>query len=529
MFQALSTPMIVVLAILWFFLLLSSNKGQPKGLWALAIANTGERFGYYTMLAVFVMFLQANFGYSAATAGTIYSTFLMLVYFLPLFGGALADKLGYSRMVTIGIFIMFFGYLLLSVPMGSGTIAVGAMGLALLLVSLGTGFFKGNLQVMVGDLYNAKEYSDKRDSGFSLFYMAINVGALFAPTAAIKTMEWAQASLGVSEADSYHYAFAVACASLIFSILVFYIFRPTFKQVISTKGGNKKGAADAVVDDLTPAQTKERIICLCLVFAVVIFFWMAFHQNGLTLTYFARDYTATTSTGLESMMFDVRNLLACIFIVYGALGISQNKGIARIVAIIMIVGGAGYLCGMYPSDGEVTAVSAPIFQQFNACFVVMLTPVSIALFSALNKRGKEPTAPTKIGIGMLVAAAAYLLMTVGSMGLPAPQFDATGQPLHMADASPNLLVTTYLVLTFAELLLSPIGISFVTKVAPPKYKGMMVGGWFVATAFGNFLVAIPGWLWGMDLIIVWGVLMVICLLAAAFIFSILKRLNKVAK
>lgn len=528
MFETLSTPMIIVLAILWFFLLLSSNKGQPKGLWALAIANTGERFGYYTMLAVFVMFLQANFGYSAATAGTIYSTFLMMVYFLPLLGGILADKLGYSRMVTIGIFIMFFGYLLLSIPMGSGALAVGAMGLALLLVSLGTGFFKGNLQVMVGDLYNAKEFADKRDSGFSLFYMAINLGALFAPTAAIAIMNWAQSSLGASVADSYHYAFAVACFSLIFSILVYYIFRPTFKQVITAKGAGKKAAA-AVEDDLTPAQTKERIICLCLVFAVVIFFWMAFHQNGLTLTYFARDYTATTSTGMQSMLFDVRNLLACIFIVYGLFGIAQNKGAARIVAAIMIIGGFGYLCGMYPSPDKVTNVSAPIFQQFNPCFVVMLTSVSIALFSYLNKKGKEPTAPTKIFLGMLVAAVAYLIMTIGSIGLPAPEYDADGQPMHMADVTPNLLVTTYLILTFAELLLSPIGISFVTKVAPPKYKGMMMGGWFVATAIGNFLVAIPGWLWGNSLVVVWGVLMVICLLAAAFIFSILKRLNKVAR
>ena len=527
MFATLSTPWIVVLFILWFYFLYTSYAGQPKGLWALAVANTGERFGYYTMLAVFVLFLQANFGFSAATAGTIYSSFLMMVYFLPLFGGIMADKLGYSKMVTIGIFIMFIGYLILAIPMGSGTIAVAAMALALLLVSLGTGFFKGNLQVMVGDLYNEKQYADKRDSGFSLFYMAINVGALFAPTAAIKIMDWAQQSLGVSEADSYHYAFAVACASLIFSIVVYYAFQFTFKHVVSTgKPGEKK--KEEIVDDLTPAQTKERIVCLCLVFAVVIFFWMAFHQNGLTLTYFARDYTATQSTGIESMMFDVRNLLGVIFIVYGLFGIFQNKGVAQAIAALLIIGGLGFLYMMIPADGDVTKIDAPIFQQFNACFVVGLTPVSIALFGWLAKKGKEPTAPTKIGLGMLVAAAAYLLMTMGSMGLPAPVTGADGQPAHMADAAPSLLVTTYLVLTFAELLLSPIGISFVTKVAPPKYKGMMMGGWFVATACGNFLVAIPGWLWGNELYVVWGVLMVICLLAAAFIFSILKRLNKVA-
>ncbi len=526
--EMISTPWIVVLFVLWFYFLYTSYKGQPKGLWALAVANTGERFGYYTMLAVFVMFLQANFGFSAATAGTIYSSFLMLVYFLPLFGGMLADKFGYSKMVTIGIFIMFFGYVLLALPMGANTIAIGAMALALILVSAGTGLFKGNLQVMVGDLYNDKEFADKRDSGFSLFYMAINVGALFAPTAAIMIMDWAQQSLGVSEADSYHFAFAVACVSLIFSIAVYYLSKSTFKHVITAAGSGKKKGATAAVEEMSAAETKERIICLILVFAVVIFFWMAFHQNGLTLTYFARDYTATQSTGLESMMFDVRNLLAAIFIVYGIFGIFQQKGMTRNVAILLLLGGLGFLYMMIPSEGDITAVSAPIFQQFNACFVVGLTPISIALFGYLAKIGKEPKAPFKIGLGMLVAAAAYLLMTMGSLGMPAPEVDAAGQPMHMADAAPSLLVNTYLILTFAELLLSPIGISFVTKVAPTKYKGTMMGGWFVATAIGNFLTAIPAWLWGKDLVVVWGVLMVICLLAAAFIFSIIKKLNKVA-
>ena len=196
-------------------------EGQPKGLWALALANTGERFGYYTMLAVFILFLQANFGWTSGTAGTVYSSFLACVYFLPIIGGAAADKWGYSKMVTIGIFVMFLGYLLLSLPMGADIPAIVVMVAALLLVSLGTGLFKGNLQVMVGDLYNDPKYAQKRDAGFSLFYMLINVGAMFAPTAAIKIMDWAQLSLGISKSDSYHFAFAVACVSLIVSIAIY--------------------------------------------------------------------------------------------------------------------------------------------------------------------------------------------------------------------------------------------------------------------------------------------------------------------
>ena len=503
-------------------------EGQPKGLYALALANTGERFGYYTMLAVFVLFLQANFGFSAATAGTIYSAFLGLVYFMPLFGGIAADKLGYGKMVTIGITIMFLGYLLLALPLGANTVAIAAMGGALLLISVGTGLFKGNLQVMVGNLYDEAKYSDKRDAGFSVFYMAINIGAMFAPTAAIKIMEWAQTSLGVSEADSYHYAFGVACLSLIASIAIYYIFRSTFAHTDRSK--KTAAAGNANVKELTPAETKERIVCLCLVFAVVIFFWMAFHQNGATLTFFARDYTATSSTGIESMAFDVVNLVFGIFIVYGLFGLFQSKtGKGKGIAAAVIAAAVGGLIYKYSTLPEVTSVSAPIFQQFNACFVVALTPVSIAIFGALAKKGKEPSSPMKIGLGMLVAAAAYVLMIVGSMGLAAPELGADGQPLHMADVTPNLLISTYLVLTFAELLLSPIGISFVTKVAPPKYAGMMMGGWFVATAIGNFLVAIPSLMWGASLTVVWGTLAAICVVAALFIFVILKRLEKVAK
>lgn len=500
-------------------------EGQPRGLWALALANTGERFGYYTMLAVFILFLQANFGWSSSTAGLVYSTFLMLVYFLPLFGGIAADVWGYSKMVTIGIFVMFAGYALLSIPLGATPLAIGAMGAALLLVSLGTGLFKGNLQVMVGDLYNDPQYSAKRDSGFSLFYMLINVGALFAPTAAIKIMEWSQQSLGVSEEDSYHFAFAVACVSLIVSICIYYGFKSTFQQVLNVKKSDGAKVQSSNEQELSKSETIERIVCLVLVYAVVIFFWMAFHQNGATLTFFARDYVATSATGVTAMAFDVTNLLLCIVIVYGLFGIFQSKSVSHKGIWSAVIAAAVAFLGYKYLHTEEVSVSAPIFQQFNPCFVVALTPVSIALFGWLAKKGKEPKAPVKIGLGMLVAALAYLLMTIMSVGLPAPNAES---PEHLADVSPNILVSTYLILTFAELLLSPIGIAFVTKVAPPKFKGMMMGGWFVATALGNFLVSIPTILWGKDLYVVWGTLMCICLVAALFIFSIIKKLNRVA-
>ena len=639
-------------------------KGHPKGLYALALANTGERFGYYTMLAVFALFLRENFGLDSGTAGAIYSTFLGLVYFMPLIGGMMADKFGFGRMVTTGIMVMFGGYLLLSAPLGGETVAMIAMMAALVLISVGTGLFKGNLQVMVGNLYDDPKYADKRDSGFSLFYMAINVGSLFAPTTAVGIKAWAEQSLGYSSNDAYHFSFMVACAALILSILIYFVFRSTFRHV---EGGKKKGEAAQVVDNLTPAETKQRIIALCLVFAVVIFFWMAFHQNGLTLTYFADEFTATTAFGFDTMLFNVWNLALIIVAVYATFSIFQSESTkGKIFSGVLASGVLAFLVyramGIAPTAEE--SVAAPIFQQFNPFYVVALTPVSMAIFGSLARKGKEPSAPRKIAFGMLVAAIGFAIMAFGSQGLNTPNEQQRAIALNKAEAfaakcytiapnvdalkeadgkanadikaaqdfmgklndktrpvftdvynaacviaaaevanevveetavveepvaeetvaevvetpaveeaeavaevvetpevvevvettstevaeaeatlaaikadtkeekrtSPYWLIFTYLVLTFAELLLSPMGISFVSKVAPPKLKGLMMGGWFVATAIGNMLVAVGGFLWaGLPLWSVWTVFIALCLISALFMFVMMKRLESATK
>lgn len=507
-------------------------EGQSKGLFALALANTGERFGYYTMLAVFVLFLESNFGMTSGVSQSIYATFLMLVYFLPVVGGALADKFGFGRCVTFGIFVMFLGYLLLSLPVGD-TAGLALMYASLLLIAVGTSLFKGNLQVMVGNLYDAPELQHKRDSAFSLFYMAINIGALFAPTAAIKIVDYAKhhwvdiSALTPAQAadpncipgEAYHYAFAVACVSLIVSILIYYAFLPTFRHA-DYNGKTAPVAADGQPVELSKKETKDRLVALFLVFAVVIFFWMSFHQNGATLTKFAQEYTAQKSYGAEAMMFDVTNLVGVIFIVYALFSLFQSKTAAgRLVSLGVIAVVAAFLGYKYTTTEECDVV-APIFQQFNPFFVVALTPVSMAFFAYLAKIGKEPSAPRKIGIGMFIAAVGFGIMMLGSYDLP------IDKPTH--SASPNLLVSTYLVLTFAELFLSPMGISFVSKVAPPKLKGLMMGCWFAATAIGNQLVMIPGWLWReVPFAVLWGVLAGLCLLSCIFIFSVMKRLEKV--
>ena len=508
-------------------------KNQPKGLIPLALANTGERFGYYTMIAVFALFLRANFGLEPGTAGLIYSSFLAVVYFMPIIGGILADKFGFGKMVTIGIFIMFFGYLLLSIPLGSGTVALLCMMLSLLLIGLGTGLFKGNLQVMVGDLYNSPEYEAKRDSGFSIFYMAINIGALFAPTAAVKISEWAQTSLGFSGNDAYHFAFAVACVSLVLSIIIYKAFRKSFVHVEG--GAGKKAKENEVKDTLTPEQTKSRMVALFMVFGVVIFFWMAFNQSGLSLTFFADEFTARTSEGAQSMAFDVWNIVALIAIVYALFAVLQSETkTGKWASCGVVIASVAFLVIRYLNLSGSIEVSAPIFQHFNPAFVIALTPVSMAIFGALAKKKKEPSAPKKIAYGMLVAAVAYGIMMVFSFGLPMPQTvtGPDGSPLavHVADVTPNLLIGTYFILTFGELLLSPMGISFVSKVAPPKYKGMMMGCWFVSTAIGNFLVQVGGLLWGKtQLWIVWAVFVALCLISAAIMFAMMKKLEAATK
>ena len=552
-------------------------EGQPKGLYALALANTGERFGYYTMLAIFTLFLQAKFGYTAAETSTIFGSFLAAVYFMPLVGGILADKCGYGKMVTTGIVVMFVGYLLLAIPTAANLTGKMTMFGSLFLIACGTGLFKGNLQVMVGNLYDSPEYSSKRDTAFSLFYMAINVGALFAPTAATKvtnyilggagftynaqipslahqflngtitpegnaTLSSLQAAQGFTGdmsafcstyieklSEAYNYGFAVACISLILSMAIYVCCRSMFKHA-DYNSKQAKAVNNYNEPELTPAQTKERIVALLLVFAVVIFFWMAFHQNGLTMTFFARDYTTQSVTGLDRIGFDVWNLVLLIIVVYGAFSLFQSKtGRGKAIAGVAVLASLGILIWSYSSMDPTVEILPQIFQQFNPFFVVALTPVSLAVFGYLARRKKEPSAPRKIGIGMVIAACGFLILAIGSLGLPTPkEVEAAGINPDVL-VSPNWLISTYLVLTFAELLLSPMGISFVSKVAPPKYKGMMMGGWFVATAIGNYLVAIIGYLWGgMQLWMVWSVLIVCCLLSALFIFSIMKKLEKVA-
>jgi POT family proton-dependent oligopeptide transporter len=557
-------------------------KGHPRGLIVAFFANMGERFGYYTMIAIFVLFLQAKYGLTADRASYVYGYFLFGVYFLPLLGGFLADRvLGYGKTIGLGLVVMFVGYFLLALPtpMGSGFPLILT---ALAVIALGTGFFKGNLQALVGKLYDDPKYSANRDRAFNIFYMGINIGAMFAPTAAEKINNWIlhQASytydnripalanqflkgtladvghyLGIAQAQdpsvtmetlgtfstnyinvlskSYHYGFGVACVSLIASMIIFWGFRKYYSHADYMVTKKPQGtAAPAHVEVLSPAQVKERLIALFLVYFVVVFFWMSFHQSGLTMTYFARDYTQPSVGHLTNLWFDLFGLLPIFLSVVGLYfllrrGSSvQARGLGALAFVVF----AALAWLRLRTYGDVNPFTPQKFQHFNPFFIVALTPVVVGMFGWLNKKGKEPSAPRKIGYGMLMTACAFVLLVLASRGLSSPKV-IHGQVAPTDElVTPYWLISTYFILTIAELFLSPMGISFVSKVAPPQYKGLMQGGWFAATAVGNLLLFVGGLLWmRIPLWMTWSVLVVFCLLSAAFMFAVMKRLERAAQ
>jgi proton-dependent oligopeptide transporter, POT family len=507
-------------------------KGHPKGLIAAALANMGERFGFYTMMAILVLFLQAKFGLSGTNAGIIYSVFYFSIYILAFVGGLIADKSrNYKGTILTGLIVMSVGYMMIAfptkTPVPNQTLFLIISLIGLFTIAFGNGLFKGNLQALVGQMYDNPTYGAKRDSGFSLFYMFINVGALFSPLVAVGLRNWwlvkngfqynaslpelchafingtitpeasERLTLLANEVSAtpvasietfvnsylnvfttgFHYAFAASIVAMIISILVFV----SNKKFFPDPKKKTKAAADAKDIQMDVKEVKQRLYALYAVFAVVIFFWFSFHQNGLTLTFFAKDYT-----DLSMLKIDL---------------------------------------------GFIVIQGAEIFQSINPLFIVFLTPIIMAIFGWLNAKGMEPSTPKKIAIGMFIAALAYFVMALGSFGLPLKsEVDAMGGLSDIQRVTPWLLIGTYFILTVAELFISPLGISFVSKVAPPQYQGVMQGGWLGATALGNQLLfigaifydSVPMWM-------TWTVFVVACLISMFTMIFMLKWLERVAK
>ncbi len=508
-------------------------KNHPKGLLGAALSNMGERFGFYTMMAILVLFLQAKFGLSGTNAGLIYSIFYFSIYILAFAGGLIADRTRkYKSTILIGLLVMAFGYVMLGfptpTPVPNKTLFLIISCIGLFTIAFGNGLFKGNLQALVGQMYDNEQYGKYRDSGFSLFYMFINVGALFSPLAAVGMRNgWlarfgyeynsslpelchahidgtitAEASEKLSTlatqvsgtpvtditafandylnvfTEGFHYAFGISVIAMLISLVIYLANKKKFPTP-APKISKYSVDPSAVVMDTK--EIKQRLYALFAVFGIVIFFWFSFHQNGLTLTYFAKDYT--------------------------------DLSMIRIPL------------------GFTTIVGAEIFQSINPLFIVLLTPIIMGVFGWLRSKGMEPSTPKKIAIGMFIAAIAFLVMTLGSMGLPLKsEVDAMGGLPDVNRVTPFLLIGTYFILTVAELFISPLGISFVSKVAPPHLQGIMQGGWLGATAIGNQLLFIGAILYdSVPLWLTWTVFVSVCLISMLTMIFMLRWLERVAK
>ncbi|MCX7908767.1 MAG: MFS transporter [Ignavibacteria bacterium] len=597
-------------------------KNHPKGLVVAFFSNMGERFGFYTMMAVLVLFLQAKYNLSAEKAGDIYSWFYFAIYALALVGGMIADFTSkYKTTVMFGLIVMLIGYVLVALP--GMTLPITVLGL--FVIAFGNGLFKGNLQAIVGQMYDDPKYSPLRDTAYMIFYMGINIGAFFAPFAATGIRNYIletrgflhdaslpafchnylsgkltdptqiahfenlarKVSVGFNFTDlntfsqsyidafsfGYNMAFAIAAIAMLISLVVYLSFKKFLPEKIKVvKEANKEQKSTFLTkENLVPllfaivvfvavvvifhfvfnnfalglavglffafatwilfASTKEekpRVVSLLLVFLVVIFFWMSFHQNGLVLTFFARDYTVKEVGQIDQLFFNLGNLLILIASIVGlVLTFTLKKSWEKIVSFIAFIGFGIWTYLKVSNAPATTPIEPEKFQAFNPLFIVVLTFPVMAFFNYLRQRNMEPSTPRKIGIGMLIASSAFVIMLIGSIGLPSPNFIHTSGITTWERVGPHWLTASYLILTIAELFLSPMGLSFVSKVAPSRFQGLMQGGWLLATAVGNKLLFVGSFLWDkIELWEVWLVFVVCCFISAAFIFSIMKRLEK---
>ncbi len=523
-----------------------ASQKHPKGLAVLFATEMWERFSFYSMLALFTLYLRdpkEGFGWTASEATWLYSTYLAFVYASPLIGGIIADRItGYRKAVMIGGFFFMAGHATLSIP------AIWAVYLALTFLVIGNGFFKPNVSTMVGNLY--PEGSPLKDRAYNIFYMGINVGAALAPI----VMEIARAYFG------FHVAFAVAAFGMVISVFVLWKWK---SHVVSAdkKFGLVDGEAAAVTADLLPAEENEksrlmnsvpegkRIMALIVVFLIVIVFWMVFHQNGSTITYFADDNTDWNVTGTISNSINAIWILILTFPLVAFWGFLSRRGkepaTPTKMAIGMTLTGLSFLVlgyGAYIGEKSVRTADQIASGEFRINERVATNLVAQGLPKDLvDNLMKAKTADGKNAIdGVKFAATtdeATKVKTSGGDALIAAvnkvapgQGDANKDKLlqaaHLFRVSPFWLIFAYMIVTLGELMLSPMGLSLVSKVAPISKRGMLMGGWFVATAIGNKLTQIGVFwdIWLQSSFFI--VLACMALFMAVVLFLILKPLKK---
>jgi POT family proton-dependent oligopeptide transporter len=512
-------------------------KGHPRGLPVLFFTEMWERFGFYLMLGIFSLYMLdpsesgpfGGLGFSREWAAEVYGTYLALVYLTPFFGGIIADRFwGYRKCVTLGGILMGVGYILLAVP------GLTMFYISLLLIVLGNGFFKPNISTMVGRLY--PEGSKLKDAGYNIFYMGINIGAFvcnFVAAILRNRFGWgyafAAAGIGMfigvitfwygqkhlKNVEDLGDVTAAQDKSIIGKIVLQILIPAAIVGVVGYKwfggmfGGGASGAATAafifatipvivyygVLLGRAPRVEKGPIGALLAIFAVVIVFWMIFHQNGSSLTYWAQE---NTRRGAGAMTPIVESLYMNQDATIQPDSVYQHH-YAMLQADPTYQSPAGmahpdsadsYWNNVPPEDrptigARATLVSTELFQSINPFFVVFLTPVVVAAFAWLRRRGKEPSTPGKIAWGMVITAISTLFM------IAAVRMTAGGE----FKASPLWLVGTYGVITIGELCLSPMGLALVSKLSPKRVTAMMMGGWFLAVAIGNKLSGVLAGLW----------------------------------
>ena len=531
------TPFIV-------FYVRKALKEHPKGLIPAALSNMGERFGYYIMNAVLTLFICSKFGVPDKTAGIMFAVFYFLIYVLSLPGGIIADRTkNYKGTIITGLIVMAVGYCILSIPVFSGHGFSWVMVLtmvALIIIACGNGLFKGNLQAVVGQLYDDFEAEEakkgpealakakeKRDTGFQIFYVFINIGGVIAPFIAPIIRNWwlnahnmvynadlpklchdfvansdamkPEAVANLTElvakqpelatqgvdmtqfCDSYitvfntgvHFAFIASVAAMLISLTIFLCTKKGLPNPVkkAASADDEKAVTYTAEEKAAMAkEVKQRMAGLYAVLGVCVFFWFAFHQNGESLALFARDFI-------------------------------QNDSI--------------------PPE---------IMQCINPFFVIILTPIIMWLFAKLARSGKEVSTPRKIALGMAIAACAYIFLVALSAvaGFNSPASYNGSVPLDIK-VGPWALIVTYFFLTVAELFISPLGLSFVSKIAPKHIQGICQGLWLSATAIGNLLILLGPYLYnGMPkLWMCWLVFAIICVVAMTVMFGMLKWLEKI--
>lgn len=534
----------------------------PKGLFYLVFTEFWERFGYYLMIGIFFLYMTTDnkdggMGWERSTSSDIYGTFIALAYLTPFMGGLLADlKLGYRFSITLGGILMGIGYCMLAIP------EKWAFFTALAVMVVGNGFFKPNIATLLGNLYNDPRYKANKDTGYNIFYMGINVGALICNFVAAV----------MRNKIGWHGAFITAGVGMFLGVITFWIGMKNYKHVDVRKEPKPEdkpflmqfvtillvGLLFSVVgwfipDTIFGSDSTDAFFMFCIpviyfyasiyrkasteekkplgtmftIFIIVVLFWAIFKQNGTALTTYAEYYTDRSSpesiTAITSDLGFSEKLVA------------ENKEVSQIdeqFRKIKDENGEVKKCLDYPAyfkNLESSKIPAPgqsielvnteIFQSINPFFVVILTPLVIAFFAFLRRRGKEPTTATKIAYGLLVSALSTLVMVW------AVYHTNNG----MDKASAWWLIGSYGVITIGELLLSPMGLSMVSKLAPLRLTALMMGGWQLATSIGNKLSGVLAKNWDKfdNKANYFWLNFILLMFAFVIMMLLLKRLNKV--